>query len=167
MSTEEDQGDSEKPRHEPSDAYFHELQSIQAIIERQANNSSKIKGWTITLVVAVILFRTGNYQTLFGFVPLVAFWSLDSYYLKQERNYRELHKWVRIERLESDDQFFNMDASRFSEKTDSIGKIMFSSTQMMFYGVIAALLLVFFVYPVFFSKNGTDLAATICNNSTK
>lgn len=166
MPPERGSTDSEKNRNEPSDAYFHELQSIQAIIERQASNSSKIKGWTITLVVAVILFRTGDYQTLLGYVPLGAFWYLDSYYLKQERNYRKLYDWVRTNRLDSDEGFFDMNASRFDKYTDSIPRIMLTGTQRVFYGVIAILLLVFFVFSIMFPENGPDLLATVCGTES-
>lgn len=161
MSAEEGDNDHEDTRYDPPEAYFQELQSIQTIIERQANNSSKIKGWTVTLVVAVILFRTGNIQTLLGYVPLVAFWYLDSYYLKQERNYRKLHDWVRKERLDSNKRFFDMNASRFNENTESIFRIMCSKIQIVFYGVIAISLFAFFVFSFLSAADGSIIISIL------
>lgn len=132
MSTGNGPMEPEENYKEPSEAYFQELGQIQQIIEREANNSFKIKGWTITLVVVVILFRAGDYQIFLGFIPLVSFWYLDSYYLKQERKFRRLYDWVRSNRINNKEDFFDMNPSRFSENTDTIFKIMWSKTQLIF-----------------------------------
>lgn len=163
MSEEDKNADGK--RKDPSEAYFREIERIQAIIERQADNSFKIKGWTITLVVAVIVFRTGDYQTLVGYIPLITFWYLDSYYLKQERKYRKLYNWVRSERLDSDEHFFEMDASRFNDETEGILRIMGSKIQLLFYIVIAVLLLVVFIVSILTTGDDVNMLSHAVNSS--
>lgn len=159
--------DSDEKHKEPSEAYFQELEQIQTIIERQANNSFKMKGWTVTLVVAVIIFRTGDYQTLLGFLPLISFWYLDSYYLKQERNFRKLYDWVRTNRLDSNEHFFKMNPSRFSEKTDTIVEIMKSKTQLYFYGIIGFLLFAAFIVSIVTTGNDINIISQMGNKPAK
>ena len=165
MSTGDEPENPDEERKDPSEAYFQEIERIQAIIERQADNSFKIKGWTITLVVAVIVFRTGDYQTLLGYIPLVTFWYLDSYYLKQERKYRKLYAWVRSERLSSDEHFFEMDASRFNSSTAKTSEIMQSRIQLLFYGVIALLLLIVFIVSILTTGDDVNILSHAMNSS--
>lgn len=167
MATGNDPVNSDENHKEPSEAYFQELEQIQQIIEREANNSFKIKGWTITLVVVVILFRAGDYQILLGYIPLISFWYLDSYYLKQERKFRELYNWVRSNRINSNEKFFDMNPSRFSESTDTICDIMWSKTQLFFYGMIALLLITVFIVSIFTNEiniNPRQLLNSVCVN---
>lgn len=74
------------------------LEMIEVIIERMANNSFLLKGWTITLVVALFALADKQYDqryVLIAFVPIILFWFLDSYYLYLERKYRKLYDYVR------------------------------------------------------------------------
>ena len=65
-----------------------EIDIIQDIIKRMAFNSFIIKGWTITLVVVSLLLKgTEKYQVWIAFIPLVVFWFLNAYFLRQERMY--------------------------------------------------------------------------------
>jgi hypothetical protein len=119
-----------------------ELDIIQSIINRMASNSFLIKGWTITLVVVTLLLKGKEYQVWIAFIPLVVFWMLDAYFLQRERMYRKLYDWVRKNRLLTDENLFDMDASRFKKEVDSIPEIMFSITLGWFYGSISILLLI-------------------------
>lgn len=157
MSTGNGPMEPEENHKEPSEAYFQELGQIQQIIEREANNSFKIKGWTITLVVVVILFRAEDHQILLRFIPLISFWYLDSYYLKQERKFRRLYDWVRSNRINNNKYFFDMNPSRFSKDTDSIFNIMKSKAQLIFYGMIVFLLVVVFITSLFINGNSSDI----------
>lgn len=127
-----------------SDNGFHqELEHIQNIIDRQASNSFKIKGWTVTLVVVALLFRTNNFQLFAAFIPLIGFWYLDAYYLRQERKFRELFDWVRLNRDDTDDHLFDMDPSRFEDKVDGTTQLMTTRSMFTFYGTIAGLLIIY------------------------
>lgn len=67
------------------------LQMIQNIISRMAENSFKIKGWGIGVMLAIFSFAgtQGDKRCiLFTIIPLVVLWGLDAYYLQLERKYR-------------------------------------------------------------------------------
>jgi hypothetical protein len=124
-----------------------EVDLIQNIIKRMASNSFFIKGWTITLVVATLLLKDENGKVLIAYVPLIVFWYLDSYFLQQERMYRELYNWVIKNRLKTDEHLLDMNASkRFSSKVNSKVQIMFSETLLSFYGSILLLLTIIVIY---------------------
>ena len=74
------------------------LEFIQAIVARQANNSFLLKGWSITVAVALFAFAAKDTDPRFAVLalfPAMAFWALDAYYLRQERLFRELYEHVR------------------------------------------------------------------------
>ncbi len=119
---------------------FREINLIQDIIKRMASNSFLIKGWAVTLVIVTMLLRGTNTQMLIAFIPTIAFWVLDAYYLRQERMYRKLYKWVVDNRLSSAERIYDLDASRFEKTVDSIPATMFSITLLCFYGTIIVLL---------------------------
>lgn len=128
-----------------------EVDLIQNIISRMASNSFKIKGWTITLIIVTLLLKDDNNKILIAYIPLIAFWYLDSYFLWQERMYRKLYNWVIENRLNTDKYLLDMNAYRFSPEVSSIVRIMFSKTLLVFYGTIFLLLTVFVIYS--FIKN--------------
>lgn len=118
-----------------------EIEIIQDIIKRMASNSFIIKGWAITLVVVSLFLRGSNiYQVWIAFIPLLVFWRLDAYFLRQERLYRKLYEWVVINRLKTEEHLFNMKTCRFKEDVQSNLRTMFSMTLVWFYGSIAVLM---------------------------
>ena len=73
------------------------LQMILGIINRMASNSFALKGWTVTLVVGVYAFwgqQSNKKLFLIAYIPIIAFWLLDSFYLLQERQFRKLYNAV-------------------------------------------------------------------------
>lgn len=123
-----------------------EITIIQDIIKRMAFNSFLIKGWTITLVVVTLLLKGTEYQSLIAFIPLLVFWSLDAYFVWQERMYRKLYEWVIKNRLKTDLYLFDMNAYRFKDVVQSKFQIMFSTTLGWFYGSIAILMVIYLIY---------------------
>jgi len=111
-----------------------EVEIIQDIIKRMAHNSFLIKGWAITLVVGILLLKgPGTYQIFLAFIPLIAFWYLDAYFLRQERLFRKLYDWVVTHRLHTDESLFDMSTGSrsgedFEKKVDSIFRTMFCNT---------------------------------------
>lgn len=74
------------------------LEMIQSNINRMAQNSFMLKGWALTIVVAMFAFVPK--QNVWFFVPIVLtpiiiFALLDAYYLQLERKYRTLYDIVR------------------------------------------------------------------------
>lgn len=127
---------------------FEEFELIQNVIERQADNSFKIKGWTVTLVVVALIFKTEDFHVIAAFLPLLGFWGLDAYFLKQEKKYRCLYNWVREHRQDEDGHLFDLDASRFEDEVDGVLRTMLSPTLAVFYGIIGVLLVIY-TYIVF------------------
>lgn len=73
------------------------LEFIQSVIARLARNSFFIKGWSVTLIAAILALTGRNanaFLMLVALLPALAFWGLDAFYVGQERNFRELHKDV-------------------------------------------------------------------------
>ncbi len=121
-----------------------EIDIIQDIIKRMAFNSFVVKGWAITLVVVTLLLKgTEKCQVLLAFIPLLVFWFLDAYFLRQERMYIILYDWVINNRLKTEEYLFDMNARRFEDEVQSIPRIMFSVTLRWFYGSIAILVIIY------------------------
>ncbi|MCT4673678.1 MAG: hypothetical protein N4A37_10615 [Prolixibacteraceae bacterium] len=73
------------------------LELIQSVITRHNSNSFMIKGWTITIVSAILtLAGTFKEPILAGIpiMPIVIFWYLDSFYLANERCFISLYNCV-------------------------------------------------------------------------
>lgn len=123
------------------------LEMIQAIINRQANNSFLLKGWAVTITVALLAFSTkipqGNYRWLI-IAPLIIFWFLDAYYLSQERLFRDLYNLVRKTRVQNID--FSMDTQALKSEGNEWLTVLFSPTLMLFYGTSLALITFYINY---------------------
>ena len=98
------------------------LEFIQNVVERHARSSFLLKGWSVTLVAAVLLLATRGAEPqlamVSGILPALTFWCLDAYYLRQERQYRALYDHIRRGGISSDDRF-TLDASSFSQTVPS------------------------------------------------
>lgn len=70
------------------------LEFLQNIISRHNNNSFIIKGWTITVVTALLALG-GALNTFIisitALIPIIIFWYLDALYLSHERCFIELY----------------------------------------------------------------------------
>lgn len=132
-----------------------EIGVLQGIINRLGSNSFVIKGWAVTLVVVTLLFKGDVHQIFIAFIPLIAFWFLDAYFLRRERMYRKLCEWVVDNRLKTDDYLFNMDADRFKEQVKSTLTTMFSITLGWFYGSIALVILIYAAITLLLANGGS------------
>ena len=57
----------------------------KTVITRLARNSYLLKGWSVTLVAAILALTARNpsgYLLLIAIFPALAFWSSDAYYLR-------------------------------------------------------------------------------------
>ena len=119
------------------EAKLKHLEMIQGIINRIASNSFLLKGWSVTLISALFALAAKDSNQFFSYLayfPCVVFWSLDGYFLWQERMYRKLYQDVTKKGLESID--FDMNAVKFKNEVDSWFCICFSPTLRLFHGVI-------------------------------
>ena len=74
------------------------LEFIQATVSRLGTNSFLVKGWALTLAAGLLALsasRLSWHLAAVGVVPLVCFWYLDCFFLRQERAFRRLYDDVR------------------------------------------------------------------------
>src|SRR5687767_8948381 len=74
------------------------LEMIQAIVARLANEAALIRGWALTVASAFFGFAAQSLSwpvAAVGLLPVLAFWGLNAYYLRTERQYRRLYDRVR------------------------------------------------------------------------
>lgn len=86
-----------------NDEQIKHLEFIQGIVTRMAHSSFWVKGWCVTLVSAFLALyaETGKERMLVcTIIPILIFWGLDAYFLKQERIFRELYDSARKGELE-------------------------------------------------------------------
>jgi hypothetical protein len=84
------------------------LKMIEDVVTRLASNSFSLKGWSVTIVAALLALSTAVADRIavmeVSIVPLLMFWILDGYYLDQERKFRVLYEEVRA-KAEADINF--------------------------------------------------------------
>nr|SPS05214.1 conserved membrane protein of unknown function [Candidatus Nitrotoga fabula] len=118
-----------------NDKKLKHLELIQGVITRMGGNLFTLRGWMITLVVALsaafLEFGRNELQIILVLVILI-FWVHDAYFLSLERSYRCLYNKVR--KLDEDDIDFSMDVTEFGNlRTTSIWYCMLSKTLAFFY----------------------------------
>jgi len=118
----------------PSERIKH-LEMIQAVVARLANEAALVRGWALTVSSAFFGFAAQSLSSrvaAVGLLPVLAFWGLNAYYLRAERQYRKLFDRVRA--VDSAIPLFSMDAR--TENVDSWWMTLWSPTLSPFYGVI-------------------------------
>lgn len=126
------------------------LEMLQQIISRMANNSFLIKGWSLTLISAILTFSTATkditqsnmyFVLLIALLPALAFWYLDAYFLRQERLFRKLYDHYRTEQITTPSDF-SMNTAPVEANVASLGQVMVSHTLRLFYGTLTIIVLV-------------------------
>ncbi len=119
------------------------LELIQNVVTRMASNSFLLKGWSVTLVSALIALSasgTDKRFMLIAYFPVIMFWVLDGYFLRQERLFRKLYDKVR----QSDDKSidFSMNTIPFVKDVSPLLGTMFSQTLVLFYGAVIGVIII-------------------------
>ncbi|MEV0170151.1 hypothetical protein AB0I00_03330 [Streptomyces sp. NPDC050803] len=132
---------------ELDDGRIRHLELIQTIVARMGNNSFLIKGWSLTVTGALLAYAVGNDENaiaVVSFIPVLAFWLLDGYFLYQERLFRRLYDRVRDSANAI--QPFSMDTAPGKEPQGLL-KAAVSPTLSCFYGglVLAQVFALLFV----------------------
>lgn len=112
------------------------LELIQDVINRMASNSFKLKGWAVTLASGVFALASKDADKMYfliTYVPVIAFWFLDSYYLWQERLYRTLYNDVRMK--DENDIDFSLNVSNYANNPvkNTFCSSLLSKTEIWFY----------------------------------
>jgi len=113
------------------------LQMLQAVITRMASNSFFLKGWSVTIVSALFALAADKANVFFvylAYFPVVMFWVLDGYFLRQERLFRKLYETA-IARVK-DEPSFSMDTSAVSGSVPIWSITCFSKTLLIFHGTL-------------------------------
>ncbi len=114
------------------------LELIQGVINRMAQCSFLLKGWSVVLLSGLFALAAKDANPLFvylAYLPVITFWMLDGYYLYQERLYRKLYSHVR--KQEANDIDFDMNATPFKGKDGATWlESVMSKTMIMFHGIL-------------------------------
>ena len=129
---------------------------IQGVINRMASNSFLLKGWSVIIVSALFALAAKDANATFVYLalfPAISFWSLDGYFLRQEREYRALYNDVReIEESQID---FSLNASIYAKEVPSWFSTCFSVTLRLFHG--ALIIVIFLIITLFHSVDLSKL----------
>ena len=107
------------------------------MITRLANDSFLMKGWALTVAGAFYGFAvkgTSWRLAAIGLLPVLIFWGLDGYFVRQERLFRGLYDQVRQHnpRIEP----FSMNVAAYASGVASWGRTLLSRTLAPFYGPV-------------------------------
>lgn len=120
------------------------LKFIQAVITRMAGNSFQLKAWSVTLVSAILalIARDGHGRyVIITWLPILVFWGLDAYYLRQERLFRTLYGEVAKGKISSAE--YTLDTTPVAKDAEPLRAVMKSVTLKWFYGVLLAVTVIF------------------------
>ena len=134
-----------------------EIDLVQDIVKRMAQNSFQVKAWLVTILGAMIAFEKDNIIATAGgcknlafllnlllLLPVICFWYLDSFFLSTERLYRELYKWIVKYRPLTNKYLYDLNTFEreidgtteyLLKKKNEIFRVMFSKTLAYFYSV--------------------------------
>ena len=121
------------------------LEFIQSVINRMAQNSFLIKGWTVTLVAALFALAAKDSNrdfVLVAYFPTIIFWLLDSYFLYQERLFRKVYDSVRLK----DTIDFSLNTKDFDKGIIDWCLAFLSKTILIFYISILIILIIIMFY---------------------
>ena len=113
------------------------LEFIQGVVNRLGRNSFLLKGWSMAVLVAgaLLMVRLRPDQPLLALtllLPVVGFWMLDAYFLRQERLFRAEYDRVR----QQDETDFAMNPMQHKDQPKhSWLATFFSVTLLLFYGI--------------------------------
>lgn len=129
----------------PEDKRKH-LEMIQAVISRMGSNSFLFKGWSITIIAAVSAFAGGDSNPILMLIPVVStllFWSIDAYYLMNERAFRKLYE--KVAQTDPKEIDFAMTPAKEYIGFKNWIKTLKTTILSLFYGVVL-ILLIFLIF---------------------
>lgn len=145
-----------------SESAFHkELDLIQDVIKRMAQNSFQVKAWLIGILSALVVLESKSIfaqagsdkvfaieMNLFLLLPILCFWYLDAFFLSTEKLYRELYKWVVQHR--PDTAAYQYDLNTFKRKIGDKEENLIQRKNNVWHMMGSKTLLPFYLVPLFF-----------------
>ena len=110
------------------------LEMTQGVINRLAGNSFSLKGWSVALLGAALIFIARNDMANTDilwvlFLPIIGFWYLDSFYLRKERLFIEIYNEYRTKKNTD----FDMSPMKHTDKAKCCWLSVFFSPSLMFF----------------------------------
>lgn len=133
------------------------LEMIQGVVNRLAHCSFLLKGWSVILVSALFALAAKDTKLYFiylAYLPAIAFWGLDGYYLWQERLFRALYDKVRA--MDEPDIDFSMNTTPVKDQVASWRRVVISRTILVFHGAIVATITIVMLIALGVSKGGLN-----------
>lgn len=118
------------------------LELTQNVITRLANNSSQVKQWCLGVLGAIwgLSLKEGNVTLLHFFAEIaliITFWWLSSYYLQQERIFREIYAFIINPKLresaENPPIDFDLNPKHYPVEQETIMKVMNGTSEKKFF----------------------------------
>jgi hypothetical protein len=115
------------------------LALVQGVVNRLAGNSFSLKGWSVTLVSALLALAAKDADARLvavALLPALTFWGLDGYFLAQERLFRGLYAKL----IDSNQQVPDYSMATEPFTAAAWGKATFSLTLRLFHGAVLAVI---------------------------
>ena len=128
---------------EPDEKKAAHLAMIQGVVSRMGANACAVKTWAVAIIAALFALAVSQSkpEPFFGAIlPLLVFWWMDAYYLRQERLYRHLYDDVRHGNELKAAGAFSMNTEEF-EAREPWSSVLRSKTEAPFYGLLILLAL--------------------------
>lgn len=142
-------------------AFHKELDLIQDIVKRMAQNSFQVKAWLIGILSALVVLESKSIfaqagadhtfsieMNLFLLLPILCFWYLDAFFLSTEKLYRERYKWVVKNRPNTDAYLY--DLNTFTRKVNDKEENLVQSGNDVWSMMRSKTLLPFYMVPLLF-----------------
>lgn len=123
------------------------LKLIQGVINRMARVSFLLKGWTVTIAVAVLGFAASTSDVRLAVIalfPAFVFWGLDAYYLRQERLFRRLYEGV-LDATKPVIPRFSLDTMICKKDVPGLPQTFWASTISFLHGAVVIIIIVLFI----------------------
>ena len=123
------------------------LEMIQGIVNRLGHDSFLVKGWSMAILAAGIIFIArseiqADEIVVALLIPVIGFWILDGYFLWQERLFRKVYDEIRKQEITD----FAMNIMKHADKPKCNWMAsMFSISLNIFYGIEILFVLVVFL----------------------
>jgi hypothetical protein len=128
------------------------LEFLQGIINRMANCSFLLKGWSVILVAALLALSAATQEKVafisISLVPIIIFWILDGYYLWQERLFQAVYDAIRTKAENEID--FKINPMDFVGGHNTWLSTIFSKTILLFYLSLLISMTLVAVYLVYY-----------------
>lgn len=127
------------------------LEFIHNTINRMSTHSFILKGWSITIVSICFAFAIKEDNMNFiilSIFPILVFWGLDAFYLRQERLFRRLYDNVRMGENNERNINFSMNTKKFEKKVQSWFLTLFAGTILPLYLIIIILVFIVILFKI-------------------